>query len=259
MKTLDVNVHDNIIPEDQRKEIWKYINSQPWYARWKPNPEQMYTYVPSDVLPHHSPAMGWFLPHMWMHRACLASDDASLKTMHPVIWDLWCKINSQLGDKYIIAGSEEDMSVYPEDNPAWQPPPTADPTLKQGWRVYTNGQGSENVKRSHGVHCDTVDMTNDTTRTILYVANLEWYPSWFAECIFYPNHDDAGDHQQWQKLLGHQGRNFDIGWADNGKIVSPVPGRIIDYDGRTLHTTRPTAIWAKEMRKVVVFRVKLKT
>ena len=39
----------------------------------------------------------------------------------------------------------------------------------------------------------------------------------------------------------------------------PIPGRIIDYDGRTLHTTRPAAIWANEIRKVIAFRVRIKT
>jgi hypothetical protein len=42
------------------------------------------------------------------------------------------------------------------------------------------------------------------------------------------------------------------------KIVSPVPGRIIAYDGRTLHTTRPASIWAPVPRITLAFRARLK-
>jgi hypothetical protein len=59
--------------------------------------------------------------------------------------------------------------------------------------------------------------------------------------------------------MSSQNRNFNIGWADEGKIVSPKPGRIVIYDGRTLHTTRPSAIWAKASRKVIAFRIRKKT
>jgi hypothetical protein len=47
-----------------------------------------------------------------------------------------------------------------------------------------------------------------------------------------------------------------MGWSN--KIVSPVPGRVVVYDGRTLHTTKPAAIWAKDLRKVIAFRVRKK-
>lgn len=261
MTTLDVNVHDNIVPDDLRNEVWNYINKQKWHATWKQMGPKMHEYIPANVPSTFIPGTNARLPSMWMHRACFASDDYSLEKDHPVIWNLWCKINSHLGNKYSITGNDEDMSYTPEDNPDWQPPAPKDPNLKPGWRVYTNGQLNEFVKRSHGIHRDTIDISDSTTRTILYVANLEWYPSWFAECIFYPDDPfgSTGDRQQFQKGWYSQSRNFNIGWADDGKIVSPVPGRIIDYDGRTLHTTRPSAIWATEIRKVIAFRVRLKT
>lgn len=260
MKELDVNIYDDVISYDFRKEIWDYINKQKWHATWKPLGLKMHEYIPANVPGNFIPGANARLPSMWMHRACFASDDYSLERDHPVIWKLWCEINSHLGDRYTITGNDEDMSI-PEDHPDWQPPATKDPNLKPGWRVYTNGQMNEFVKRSHGIHRDTADITDNTSRTILYVANLEWYPSWFAECIFYPD-DPLGmsnDHQQFQKGWHSQSRNFNIGWADEGKIVSPVPGRIIDYDGRTLHTTRPSAIWANEIRKIIAFRVRLKS
>lgn len=258
MTALDVQTYDHVIPEDQRKEIWEYINKQKWYATWKPIGIRMYEYTPSNVPAGFIPGTNTRSPSMWMHRTCFASDEASLKKDHPIIWNLWEKINNHLGNQYTITGNDEDMSCVPEDNPNWQPPTPLDANLKAGWRVYTNGQLNEHVKRSHGIHRDTVDLADTTSRTILYVANLEWYPSWFSECIFYPD-DHAGvtnDYQQFQENFSHQSLKFPVGWADEGKIVSPVPGRIIDYDGRILHTTRPTAIWAKEIRKVIAFRVR---
>lgn len=260
MTTVDVNVYDDVVPYELRKSVWNYINKQKWYATWKPIGVRMHEYIPETVPQGFVPGTNNRLPSMWMHRACLASDDTSLRKNHPIVWTLWSTINSHLDNQYSISGIDEDMSYVPMDNPNWQPPAPEDPNLKPGWRVYTGGQLNENVKRSHGIHRDTVDLNDDSTRTILYVANLEWYPSWFAECIFYPEDESGatGDSQQFQKEFYSQSKNYNIGWADYGKIVSPVPGRIIDYDGRTLHTTRPTAIWAKDIRKVIAFRVRKK-
>ena len=251
---VDVNVYDNIISKDFRKEVWEYINNQKWCAMWKrvaPSPSTYY--IPSEQkslagLDYRSVTQK--LPTMWMHRSCFGSDDYTLERDHPIIWKLWSMINQHLGNLYTLSGPQEDMGT-------WEPPTPRDPYLEPGWRAYTNGQPDETLKRSHGVHRDTVDVNDDTTRTILYVANLEWYPSWFGEVIFYPDDDKGltGDYQQFQKDFG-QCRNFNIDWLDDGKIVSPVPGRIIDYDGRTLHTTRPTAIWSEGLRITIGFRAR---
>jgi hypothetical protein len=267
---IDVNVYDNVIPEDFRKEVWEYINNQKWYASWKRvSPSSTY-YIPSEqtsLAQFDYRLVTQKLPTMWLHRTVFGSDDYTLERDHPTIWKLWCMINQHLGNLYTIAGPWEDMASTNEYNPnndlrgtgAWAPPTPKDPSLEPGWRAYTNGQPDETLKRSHGIHKDTIDVDDDTTRTILYVANLEWYPSWFGEVIFYPDDDKGltGDHQQFQKGVG-QSRNFNIDWLDNGKIVSPVPGRIIDYDGRTLHTTRPTSIWSEGLRITIAFRARKK-
>lgn len=258
----EINIHDNLIPDALRKEVWKYIQNQTWYATWKatvPTPHVIHTYVPSV-----DKERGWALtvpprnPTQWMHRTCFASDEHGLEQNHPVIWELWKAINNSLGNQYSITGTPEEMSL-PETHEwkSWEAPATQDPNLEQGWRVYTNGQPNESIKRSHGIHRDTINLSDQDTCTLLYVANLEWYPSWFAECVFYDNdpEGEVGDHQQYQKQVAHtQGRDFNMGWAD--KVVSPKPGRIIVYDGRTLHTTRPSAVWANDLRKVVAFRVR---
>lgn len=257
---IDIKIHDNVIPLEFREKVWDYINNQKWYATWRPVAPYMTEHTPSlgNFMRASHKIMSLRLPTMWMHRACFGSDEHSLKENHPLIWELWNKINAHAGNIYEITGTPEDMSAYPLDHENWQPPATVDPNLSQGWRVYSGGQLDESIKRSHGVHRDTIKIDDDSTRTILYVANLEWYPSWFAECIFYPEDPkgETGDYQQFQKGSYSQARDFNIGWLDEGKIVSPKPGRIMDYDGRTLHTTRPTAVWAKEIRKVIAFRVR---
>ena len=260
----DINVYDELVPLELREQVWNYIQGKKWYATWRatiPTPYLINTYIPEK---HNY--KDWAVtfpprtPTMWMHRTCFASDEPGLKKDHPIIWDLWNTINSALGNQYSITGSPEEMSLPETDEwKEWVAPPTEDATLPQGWRVYTNGQPDESIKRSHGIHRDTIDLTDENTCTLLYVANLEWYPSWFAECVFYNNDPEGitGDHQQYQSQVAHtQGRDFNMGWSN--KIVSPVPGRVVVYDGRTLHTTKPAAVWAKDLRKVIAFRVRKK-
>lgn len=262
-KLLDVQVIDDIIPTDQRQQLWNYIENQTWHITYKP---LRFDGLHRDFIP--SKDKDWraldpvrLLPNMFMPRACFGSDESSLSQNHPLIYDLWLQINSALGNEFSIAGSPEGMPMDSLNDPKWIAPDPIDPDLEKGWRVYANSQPSESIKRSHGIHRDTIDLEDDKCYTLLYVANLEWYPSWFAECIFYPNdlEGSVGDHQQHQSILAsNQSRNFSIGWADEGRIVSPKPGRIILYDGRTLHTTRPSAIWAKSPRKVIAFRIRKK-
>jgi len=251
--TVDVNIYDNIIPEDFRKEIWNYINSQPWTATWKPYNSYTSQYIPNEetFMAKSHKVMTVRDPNMFMHRAAFAREESELIEKHPIIWQLWEMINEQLGNKYEIKGVPEGIAQLEHPDVPYE----AD---DRGWRVYCNAQLDETIKRSHGAHRDTKDVNDPTTRTILYVANLAWYPTWFAECVYYPDDLEGvtGDHQQYHAKFGAQSRNFNVGWAE--KIVSPVPGRIISYDGRTLHTTRPTAIWAEGMRKVIAFRVRLK-
>lgn len=256
---FEVSVYDGLVSEEQHKEVWSYINNQEWYATWKQTRASSGVYVPAQTREHV-----WFNyqvrpnPTMWMHRAVFGSDDASLQNNHPVVWKLWETINGALGNRFYIGGDPEDMACDPDD-PRWQAPATQDPSLEPGWRVYAGGQPDEGIKRSHGVHRDTIRMDETKNYTILFYANPVWYPTWFAENIFYPDDPEgkAKDTQQFQKGHG-QSRNFNVGWGDEGKTVSPKPGRVVVYDGRTLHTTRPAALWAHDIRKVIAFRARLK-
>ena len=251
--TVDVDVYDNTMPEDFRAKVLDYINAQEWIATWKPFNSYATFYTPETetFMKNSHKHMTARAPHMFMHRCGLAREEDELKEKHPIIGQLWDSINSTLGNRYELKGPPEGIAQL-------EHPSTPYESDDRGWRVYCNGQLDETIKRSHGVHKDTKDLTDPYTRTILYVANLVWYPTWFAECVYYPDDVEGitGDRQQYHTKFGVQSRDFPVGWAE--KIVSPVPGRIISYDGRTLHTTRPTAVWAEGIRKVIAFRARLK-
>ena len=245
---MNINIIDDAIPQLLREQVWEYLLDQTWHIEYK-HDKSLESYVPrQDGLdfPHKNPLA---VHGTTMARIAFASDQKYLKAKHGIINTLWETINSALGSRYTITGCPEGLPGNP-------PVKTAIPGLEAGWRVYTNTQYQENIKHSHGIHRDTPDLSDDTTATILYVANLNWYPSWFAECVYYSDRA-TGDQQQFQTVdADAQRRRFDLGWAE--KIVSPVPGRIIAYDGRILHTTRPAAVWATEPRVTIAFRARLK-
>jgi hypothetical protein len=249
---MNIKVIDDAVPKLLREQVWDYLKQQPWHIKYK-NTDCIESFVPAkdgfDV-PNQNPLS---VNSTAMARTALAGDEKYLRAAHKPIYALWEIINSTLGNQYSITGTPEGVHLPNTVDPL---PRTAFTDMERGWRVYTNVQYQENIKHSHGVHRDTPDLDDNTTATILYVANLAWYPSWFAECVYYSDRA-TGDQQQFQTVdADAQRRQFDLGWAQ--QIVSPVPGRIIAYEGRTLHTTRPAAVWATEPRVTIAFRVRLK-
>jgi hypothetical protein len=162
-----------------------------------------------------------------------------------------------LDNKYEITGHPEGM--YFDKHPIPEP---ADSNLSKGWRVYANATMHDMISMSGFPHRDTPKLEDDTTVTILYVANPTWYPSWGGEIQFFPEDPDGltGDHQQFNQPDKHeQSRNYNVGWADEGKQVSLKPNRLIVYDGRTLHLTNPSRRrYNSELSRRVVFRARLK-
>lgn len=256
----DINIIDKAIDEKLRNDVWQYLLNSKWWTVWKPFSKLNYvSYTPAiDSEVAHFKALARPNFATAQHRAGFASDEESLKA-HPVLLELWQAINSVLGNQFELTGEPEDIPSDPNDL-SWKPPQPVDTNLSAGWRVYANGQTDETQKRTHGVHRDSPFVNEDQNWTILFCANPEWYPTWLGDCVYYPDdvEGDTGDRQQYQNMNGghNQNRNFAVGWAN--KIVSPVPGRIIAYDGRTLHTTHPTAAWCPVQRRVVAFRVKKK-
>jgi hypothetical protein len=237
-----VDVIDDAIPQEMRLEVWNYIQNQKYHATRKnlgyPNVGRVIYYVPAEnkkeYLTEDIPSVN----NQYMHRTVFGDSERDLES-HPVILQLWNKINQTLGGGYRIAGDKEGIADNGNGKPVLS-------------RVYVNAQPEETIKRSHGIHRDTIDLNEERNFTLLYIANMNWYPTWMAENIFYSD-GETGDTQQWQRGHG-QSRGFNVGWPY--KTVSPLPGRIIMYDGRALHTTKPAASWAPEHRYAVVFRIK---
>jgi len=247
---MNIQIIDNAIQESLRTEVWEYLKNQTWYIKYRTD-DSVESFIPAIDgidLPNRNPKA---IHGTTMARAALACDVKFLQLKHNLLYRIWTEINAALGNKYEITG-------YPEGMPQGRitPPKTGIKGLDAGWRVYTNGQYQETIKRSHGIHRDTPDLNDDSTVTILYVANTTWFPSWFGEIVYYSD-AATGDHQQFQTIDSEaQHRDFNLGWAE--KIVSPIPGRIICYDGRTLHTTKPASHWAPEPRVTLAFRARLK-
>lgn len=237
-----VEIIDNAIPKDMMSDVWSYIQNQKYHATRKnlgyPNVGKVIYYTPAEGKKEYLSEEFPSVNNQYMHRTVFGDNEKDLE-QHPVILNLWNKINETLGGKFRIAGDKEGIADNGNGKPVLS-------------RVYVNAQPEETIKRSHGIHRDTIDLNEERNYTLLYIANMEWYPSWMGENIFYSD-EDTGDKQQWQKGYG-QCRGFNVGWPY--KTVSPVPGRIIMYDGRALHTTKPCSAWAKEMRYAVVFRIK---
>lgn len=242
MKTYKVETYDNLIPDALRFDVWNYIQHQSFHATRKnvnyPDVGSIIYYVPAEGKKEYMDDSIPSVNSQYMHRCVFGNNEKDLE-QHPVILELWNKINASLGNQFVIDGDEEGIAdrrlAYPMS------------------RAYVNAQMDETIKRSHGIHRDTIDLEEENHYTLMYIANLEWYPSWMAENVFYCDDETTGDTQQFQKGMG-QSRGFNVGYPF--AIVSPLAGRVILYDGRALHTTKPTAPWAPQMRYAVVFRIR---
>jgi hypothetical protein len=244
MKTYKVESYDDLISEDLRWRVWEHIQNQRFHATRKdvnyPDPGSIIYYKPIDGKKEYLDESIASVNNQYMHRCVFGNNETDLLE-HPPISELWEVINNHFGDRFVIDGDPEGI---------------ADSDMRFPFaRVYVNAQPEETIKRSHGIHRDTIDLNNEKHFTLLYMANPQWYPTWMAENVFYSDDESTGDKQQFQKGMG-QSRGFDVGYPF--AIVSPVAGRVVLYDGRALHTTKPTAPWAQQMRYAIVFRISLK-
>ena len=228
-----IDVYDNVVDSAIQTKVWDYLQKQIWHQKWEPKEEQRVLYYTPE-----KDKTNWMLPkamHMSssMHRCVLSSDEDSLKQLHLPIYILWRQINQMLGNRYTLTGVPEGTW----DSETAMPTPT-DPELKPGWRAYVNARHNLQVSGNGYPHRDSPFLDRDDYVTMLYVVNTEWYPSWGAELKLYPDDPEGttGDHQQFNSR-GQQSRNFNVGWLDKGRIVSPVPNRLVVYDGRCLHST----------------------
>lgn len=226
-------VHDNFIPIDFQKKVHEYLLNCTWHQRWEGLSGELQIFKPSD----------WddsWINAAVMHRTVgqprtmFGSDLYTTQRRHPIIAELWEKINHHLGNCYEISGAAEGMAW--KDYPC---PAPKNPELETGWRVYANATMHDYITTNGYVHRDNFNLHDETSVTMLWIASEEWYPSWGGELMLYPEDPTAstGDHQQFNQGSGQQRRNFQIGWQDDGKLITMRPGRLIIYDGRTLHST----------------------
>jgi hypothetical protein len=246
-------IHDGIVDPIFHKQVHEYLLSRTWHQQWMGIPGEMQIFKPSDW------DEGWINAAsirrcVLMPRTMFGSDLASTQTRHPIIAELWERINQYLGGCYEISGASEGM-VW-KDYPCPKP---QDSKLDQGWRVYANATMHDMIQLQGHVHRDNIDLSDDTSVTMLWIANEEWYPSWGGEIMLYPEDPTGatGDHQQFNGGHGHQKRNFKIGWQDDGKMITMRSGRLIIFDSRTLHSTNPTRHRYNTMpNRRVVFRAR---
>jgi hypothetical protein len=250
----NIEVHDDLVDAKFHQAVYEYLLDQPWYIAWSGISGQLQIYKPNNW------DDGWVQEgklsrEMELSRCAFGSDESSIKHKHPLIWQLWQKINERLGNKYTIAGTPEGMF--------WKDlkiPTPADPNLKTGWRVYANASPHIQLATGWNAHRDSTDLNDDSMVTIIWMASPEWYPSWGGEIYFYPEDPEGltGDHQQFFRGIFNQNRNFRIGWPDEGRLVCLKPNRLLVYDSRTLHSKRPTnMVNNNQLHRRVVFRAKL--
>lgn len=253
-----VEVYDNLVSPALHKELYEYLLNQVWYLNWPATPAELQLYIPNKF------DTGWALEKLiertlQFSRCGFGSDEKSIEKKHPLVHQLWLEINKKLDNQYEITGAPEGLV----EKTYMKCPPTEDSALKQGWRVYANAS-TPGVLSQMGfphIHRDSVDLNDDSFVTIIWMANLEWYPSWKGELTFYPEDPKGitGDHQQFTPDHVSQKRNYKIGWPDEGKIVCAKPNRLLIYDGRTLHETNTSANNnLNQLQRRIVFRARRK-
>jgi hypothetical protein len=238
---FNIEVHDNIIPTSFQNDVWQYLHQQTWHVQWYPIalPGKLSRFKPRDGV--KSWAQHWPThPTTSFHRCCLGRDESHLAEQHPLILKLWQEINQGLDNQYELTGYPEDMfdeeysKQHGEDG--W------------GWRIYVNGMLGGINSGTWGPHRDNPSLDDESSVTILYFVTPEWYPRWSGEINFFPEDPtgSTGDHQQFNKGEHMQQREYNVGWLDQGQVVSPVPGRVVVYDGRCLHNANSPSTTHKD-------------
>lgn len=262
---------DNEVPKELHEEIYNYCQNQYWYSKIH-NPKSA-SIDPKkqewklDLQPE--------IPRRTLYRIPFAWDTVTLQKFHPLVWDFFSYINKTFfDDRFIPEGKLEGVAGRSPREYAKNPFTTSTvsgkasvhqaTTFKNGWTSYMNAQPYDSVKRTKNIHRDwddygLIESNEEEYSTILFVSNLEWYPSWFSEITYY-DHGETGERHG--DLLGpdestvFKKREFNIGWPVH--IIPNVPGRLILMDGRWLHSTKPTSYLAPELSQHIAFRVKRK-
>lgn len=229
-------IHDNMVSAELHNQVYNYLLQCKWHQKWTQVKGELQLRTPGDWNDSWINA-ATVRPMLGQPRTLFGSDEASTKKKHPLIAHLWSEINSRLGNCYAITGVDEGMAWrdYPIPSPE-------DPNLSRGWRVYANATPHDMITLGGYIHRDNFNLDDDSSVSMLWIGSLEWFPSWGSELFLYPEDPNGltGDHQQFNNGAGQQRRNFQIGWQDDGKMITMRPNRLIIYDSRTLHSTQPS-------------------
>jgi Rps23 Pro-64 3,4-dihydroxylase Tpa1-like proline 4-hydroxylase len=84
---------------------------------------------------------------------------------------------------------------------------------------------------SYGMDQKTKIHADNTTPTVMLYCNPQWQPNWGGETIIYDNEGEIK------------------------KTIVPRPGRLLVFDGNSMHSGRSTTVGAPDRRYVIVFKL----
>lgn len=227
--------YDSQVPWDIHKAAYDYLQTRQWYSRFRMFPD-------SNVNPQDEEYKKDLAPYVvkkTVYRTSFGFDHESLQEHMPIAV-LFDYINNTLFDsKFELAGKQLGLTPI-DDYPESEHDDCIADREFRGTVAYMDAQPYEPVKRSRVPYRDWDNDTLDSDQyyTIVFVANQYWNPIYHGEMFFYEDGEEG---------IG-QVRDF----------MCNIPGRVILYDSRTLHNSKPTSTLATELPQRISFRVKLK-
>lgn len=235
-----VQHYDDLIPEDIHNAVYEYLQDVMWHSEYRhiPHASVRANQAASDLIP--------YLTMKTVYSCVFGKSYEDIKEHLPIV-ELFDYINKNLfDDKFILAGKPLGTVPFSDVSEMEVDDFNAE-KQHEGHLAYMHAEGFETVKRTRVPYrdWDNTSIEDDGYYTIAFVANKEWNPVWHAEMFFYRDH---------AKGTPKQG----CGIGEVNKFITNIPGRVILYDSRVLHNSKPTGTLANEIAQRVYFRVKLK-
>jgi len=224
---------DNQIPKDLHEDVYNYIYSFNWQARYRNMPDPS---IISSTRGFRNDLNPYTLKKT-IYRCGFGKNLDTLK-FHQPIFNLFNYINSNIfNDKFLLEG--KPINHYQQYGFLESDDCSLDKDFL-GHLAYLNAEPYEPVKRTRIPYrdWDNSPLNDERFFTIAFVANQIWNPVYHGEMFFYNDNDQ------------HVG-NFE-------HFIPNIPGRVILYDSRYLHNSKPTGTHSKELALRIKFRVKLK-
>ena len=242
-----LTVWDNEVPQEMMQEVYDFLMDSEYCVNFY---DQSHSNYYPRTKTYHIPRT-----HPAAVRLPLAWDEQSTEHRANVAWKLWVHLQKILNNEYTIQGAKEGMPNYMlgiSPLSSFDKPDGTPGKPNCAWRVFGDGQEHELRAHTKAIHSDSIDMDDDTLYTLVYFANLEWYPQYYGETLFHSNVPMTGDYTR--KFEQDQSREFPIGEVEN--VVAPNPGRVMLFDSRYLHQIKSVATYGPENLHGLVFRIK---